>query len=336
MKGRDAAPTGITETTLDVASYKSKNHSNVVFWDLPGVGTPNFPKHKYLQKVKLENYDFFILMTRTRFTENDAWLSSHIQQLGKGYFLVRSHVGQEIRNYEKAHPKDFDPEKLLHSMRRACEQTLKSNTEIVSVIPQNFAQIRVYLIDNLKLSGFDFNTLVDDLIQLVGGVKSNVIVSALSSATQEIIDSKFRGLLHRIQYVSVQAGLNCTVHNAEHVIKDVFAQESKYYREVFEIDDKTLRSVPELLSLTQLEVTIMGKQLKMIDRLLIQSRVERFQQCIKQFKQKFKMDVGDLKHGSKNYIKIIFDILLLYMKCMHRLASNLFQNVPNQVVNKCL
>jgi hypothetical protein len=286
--------------------------------------------------VKLENYDFFILLTRNRFSENDVWLANQIQQLGKGYFLVRSHVDQDIRNYRKAHPKCTDPNKQLSVIRQSCEQRLKKDTANMTVIPHNFEQIRVYLIDSFILTDFDFNTLVDDLIKLAGGEKSNVLVSALSSATQEIIDKKFHGLLHRIQYVSVQAGLNCTVINAEHVIKDVFAQESKFYREVFEIDDKTLGSVPELLNLSKLGVDIMGMTLERINQSLIQSHVKRFQKCIQILKKKINPNFDDLNISSKNYVKIIFDILFLYMKCMHLLASNLFQNVPKQVLNKHL
>jgi predicted GTPase len=336
LAGNHAAPTGITETTMDVKSYTSKLYSNVVFWDLPGVGTPTFPRDKYVHEVKLETFDFFILLTQTSFSENDVWLANQIQQLGKGYFLVRSHVGQDIRNYKKAHPKCTDPNKQLSVIRHNCEKTLKEDTENLTVIPHNFEQIRVYLIDSFILTDFDFNTLVDDLIKLAGGAKANVLVSALSSATQEIIDKKFHGLLHRILCVSMQAGLNCTVYNPEHVIKDVFAQESKFYREVFEIDDKTLGSVPELLNLSRLGVDIMGTTLERISQNLIQSHIERFQKCIHILKKKNNPNFDDLNISSKSYVKMIYDILLLYMKCMHLLASNLFQNVPKQVVNKHL
>lgn len=332
----DAAPTGITETTKDCKQYKSKKHPNVIFWDLPGVGTPSFPKDKYVKRVELGRYDFFIIMTRNRFTENDAWLADQIQLLGKQYFFVRSHVGQDIRNYKKAHPNCPDPEKQLSVIRNDCEKELKANThEEISLISQDTKAVRVYLIDSFELSGFDFNTLVDDLMRIAAAeVKSSVLVSALSSATQEIIDKKFRGLLYRIQYVSFQAGLTCNADTAENVMRKVFAEESKFYREVFEIDDETLKADKELFNLTDLGVEIMTIQLKKINKRLIRSHADRFQECIKQFKKKFKSDLSDAKIGSQNYVKIIFDFLLLYMKCMHLLATCLFQDVPIQVVAK--
>ena len=42
--------------------------SHLKIWDLPGVGTPNYPRSCYLEKIHFTRYDFFLILSRTRFT----------------------------------------------------------------------------------------------------------------------------------------------------------------------------------------------------------------------------------------------------------------------------
>ncbi|KAL1281414.1 hypothetical protein QQF64_000217 [Cirrhinus molitorella] len=46
-----AAPTGVTETTMERTMYEHPTMPNVKIWDLPGIGSPNFKANKYLKKV---------------------------------------------------------------------------------------------------------------------------------------------------------------------------------------------------------------------------------------------------------------------------------------------
>jgi len=49
-----AAPVGVTETTSDIISYAHPNNSELKFWDVPGVGTPKFPRDGYLEAIKVK------------------------------------------------------------------------------------------------------------------------------------------------------------------------------------------------------------------------------------------------------------------------------------------
>ncbi len=84
---------------------------------LQGVGTPSFPKETYLKQVNYEQYDFFIIVSRTRFTENDLWLSQEVKKYGKSFFFVRTHVDQDLVNEARDRPATFDEEKVLEKIR---------------------------------------------------------------------------------------------------------------------------------------------------------------------------------------------------------------------------
>uniref|UniRef100_A0A3B3UJA6 Interferon-inducible GTPase 5-like n=1 Tax=Poecilia latipinna TaxID=48699 RepID=A0A3B3UJA6_9TELE len=86
----DAAPTGVVETTLEVKEYPHPNYPNIIFSDLPGIGTTKFPAKKYLKRVGFKKFDFFIIISADRFRENDAKLAKEIKKMGKNFYFVRS------------------------------------------------------------------------------------------------------------------------------------------------------------------------------------------------------------------------------------------------------
>ena len=96
-----AAPVGVTETTLRPTAYRHPANNNVIFWDLPGIGTPNFPKAKYLQTVGFEKYDFFLILSENRFLENDKYLAQQIRESEKNFFFVKTKVGTFLKQTNK-------------------------------------------------------------------------------------------------------------------------------------------------------------------------------------------------------------------------------------------
>lgn len=63
-----AARVGVVETTNEPTPYEHPDFPNLKIWDLPGVGTPNYPRSSYLEKIQFTRYDFFLILSRTRFT----------------------------------------------------------------------------------------------------------------------------------------------------------------------------------------------------------------------------------------------------------------------------
>lgn len=92
----NSACTGVVEMTVDPTPYPHPKYPSVVFWDLPGVGTPAFRADKYFQRVQLFRYDFFLIITSESFTTDLAELALEILRRGKHFYCVRSKVDVDI------------------------------------------------------------------------------------------------------------------------------------------------------------------------------------------------------------------------------------------------
>ncbi|XP_028251687.1 interferon-inducible GTPase 1-like [Parambassis ranga] len=122
-----AAPTGCVETTTEVTAYPHPNYPNVVLWDLPGIGTTKFPANKYKKHVGLEKYDFFIIISDTRFRENDVRLAKKIRKMKKKFYFVRSKIDRDLQSEEITCKSNFDREKTLTKIRDNCIQAMNES-----------------------------------------------------------------------------------------------------------------------------------------------------------------------------------------------------------------
>lgn len=89
--GQDIAPTGaLIETTQRPQEVPV---SGLTLVDLPGCGTPTWPRESYLDRLHLlEDYDGFVLVTANRLKECDAMLFTKLhREANKPFFVVRSH-----------------------------------------------------------------------------------------------------------------------------------------------------------------------------------------------------------------------------------------------------
>ncbi|EMP24276.1 Interferon-inducible GTPase 5 [Chelonia mydas] len=89
-KDENATATGETETTRKPTPYPHPTYSKVTFWGIPGVETPglkhlDFQLDQYPEKVNVDSYDFFIIITSERFKSSHDKLAREIQGLGKKF-----------------------------------------------------------------------------------------------------------------------------------------------------------------------------------------------------------------------------------------------------------
>lgn len=116
-----AAPTGCLETTKEVTKYIHPHYSNVALWDLPGIGTTKFPAVKYLEHVNFQKYDFFIIISDTRFTENDVMLAREIQRMDKKFYFIRSKIDNDLQAAKRSQ-RNFNADQTLDEIRNDCIQ----------------------------------------------------------------------------------------------------------------------------------------------------------------------------------------------------------------------
>ncbi|XP_049322686.1 interferon-inducible GTPase 5-like [Astyanax mexicanus] len=145
-----AAETGVTETTAEPTPYNHPTMPNVVLWDLPGVGTPNFKAKTYVKKMQIDRFDFFIIISSVRFKENEIMLAKEIQKRKKKFHFIRSKIDNDIRAEEQK--KTFNKEETLSRIRKDCQENLKE-----------LGNPPVFLISSWNLSAFDFEKLVSTL-----------------------------------------------------------------------------------------------------------------------------------------------------------------------------
>ncbi|XP_030279957.1 interferon-inducible GTPase 5-like [Sparus aurata] len=187
-----AAPTGCVETTSEPTPYPHPNYPNVTLWDLPGVGTTKFPADQYLKLVGFEKFDFFIIISDTRFRENDVKLAREIQEMKKKFYFVRSKIDDVLRA-EKQSQREFNETETKERIRDNCIQGLQE---------QGIQSPQVFLVSSFELHLHDFSLLTETLERELPEHKRNVLLFAMPNISQEIINKKKKAFQANIKYVA--------------------------------------------------------------------------------------------------------------------------------------
>ncbi|XP_035767873.1 interferon-inducible GTPase 5-like [Neolamprologus brichardi] len=195
-----AAPTGVTESSMDPKPYFHPKNPNVILWDFPGIGTLKYPADEYLEGVKFEKYDFFIIMSDTRFRENDVKLAREIQRMKKKFYFVRSKIDNDI-NAEKR-KKNFNKERTLTKIRDDCVKRLRG---------LGFESPQVFLVSSFKLLRYDFNLLHQTFYKDLPKNKRIILLSTFYKINPEIIRKKKQTLKSKIKYYALGSGAGAAV-----------------------------------------------------------------------------------------------------------------------------
>jgi len=85
----------------------------------------------YLHK---ENLLFLVLIvSRTRFTENDLWLANEIKKFGKKFFFIRTNLDQDLINEKNDHPKTYNETLVLDRIRENCLAHIRTVDDTANV-----------------------------------------------------------------------------------------------------------------------------------------------------------------------------------------------------------
>ncbi|XP_060688563.1 interferon-inducible GTPase 5-like [Hemiscyllium ocellatum] len=192
-----AAEVGNIETTMEPTGYKHPNLPNVCFWDLPGIGSLEMPLNKYLKEMKFNKYDFVVIISACRFTENDSKLAKEIKRLVKNFYFVRSKIDNDLDSNRKG-GKQFNEEEELKKIRNDCVSKLQ-RTGIPSP--------RVFLISNFDLNLYDFSLLNKALEDDPTNIMKNMYILALPNLNSEIVEKKRKELRKRIWMLAILSGV---------------------------------------------------------------------------------------------------------------------------------
>lgn len=223
-----AARVGVAETTTQPDPYPFPNNENVIFWDLPGVGTRIFSGKNYLQAVEFDKYDCFIIMSSMRFTEHDEWLSKEAQNRKKSYFFVRTKFDEAIKD------------KKYEEVREKIKKNIQKNITI--------EDRRIYMISNPDRDLYDFPRLLEDVIGEMPSLKKQSLLLTLTAHSEKIIEMKREALKPRLWKKAMLSGVVATVPvPGVDALADlgILLQEAKFYRDTFGLSDRSLRQLAE-------------------------------------------------------------------------------------------
>ena len=133
------------------------------------IGTPTYPNLEiYLEKVELEKWDIFLILTSHRFTQNDLLLAEKLKSLGKSFFFIRTHIDANCKNERRK--KSFDEQRLLRIIKEDCLKNLKT------------LQVEnVFLISNLYRDKWDFDRLRVAIVDVLPRVVKRNVTRCLST-----------------------------------------------------------------------------------------------------------------------------------------------------------
>ncbi|XP_039368346.1 interferon-inducible GTPase 5-like [Mauremys reevesii] len=215
--------------------YSDPKHPNVILWDLPGIGTMNFPAETYLKDMNFDQYDFFIIIAAGRFTEADTNLAKEISRMGKKFYFVRSKVDVDLANEQRK--RDFKEEKTLEAIRSDCMEQLQK-AGIIS--PQ------VFLVSRWDFDKYDFPRLQEVLANELDTHRRHVLICALPNTSEEILKEKQKVLQEQIWKQALKSCALAAVPLPFLSVKcdvNILVENMRQYCQCFGLDEDSLKSL---------------------------------------------------------------------------------------------
>lgn len=177
-----AAETGVTETTKKPTYFLHPLNKNIRFWDLPGIGTPDYPDLPgFCKKVPIERYDTFIIACSDRFTQYDLQLAKKVQQMGKSFFFIRTKIDLSRYSERRKLDKKYDEAKMLKTIKDDCLRSLAG---------LNVKKENVFLISSHRPEKWDFGRLQKAILDGLPAMLKEALTLSMRSTSNEILREK--------------------------------------------------------------------------------------------------------------------------------------------------
>ncbi|XP_028633538.1 uncharacterized protein LOC114629635 [Grammomys surdaster] len=238
-----AAATGVICTTTERTSYPYAKFPSVTLWDLPGIGSFAFQPHDYLEKIKFEDYDFFIIVSSGRLKLDDTELAKVIVQMNRSFYFVRTHTDIDLKMEKQFKPRTFNKENILEQIRNTISSLLKEVTH---------QEPPVFLISNFDVSDLDFPKLETTLLRELPAYKRHMFMVTLPNVTGSTIDRKRDMLKQKIFNESriPRAWAAISFRGLTKIDLQMLEQTLNDYRSSFGLDEASLENIAEDLNMT--------------------------------------------------------------------------------------
>ena len=236
-----AASVGMGDTTESLRFYTQPEKPCIKYWDLPGVGTPQFPmQNSYFQLIKVDKYDLFLIFFCTTITEADLWLARNLKLRNKPIFFFRTKI-DEIRCIYRKRPSVVSAK--IEESKGKYMQTLYTNGIDVD---------KLYAISSIELDLGDFNELIADMCGALVDTKKKNLLLSMKIFTKDIVEQKRRVLLNNTwkaaTLVAISTGMPIPGLDVMVNIGVLSSQVESYLR-VFELDTRSLSKLqPHILA----------------------------------------------------------------------------------------
>ncbi|CAG2202330.1 unnamed protein product [Mytilus edulis] len=233
---REIAEVGCGDTTQSPTPYFHPDNNQIVFWDLPGVGTLEFPKDTYIKEMELHKYDYFFVFFDTVLQEDDLWLAKQLIKMKKPFCLVRSKVDKDVQIGLK---NGIDEKTVYVNLRTKTFKSLNTHIHLK-------AHCKIFFISGQKKGVEEIDKLFQHIKENLSSIKSEAVVYTLHTLSQEMIEEKFKSLKSRVNTASLGTAL---ISASPIPGIDIYANisilvnEIKHYIEVFGLTHKQIRKV---------------------------------------------------------------------------------------------
>ncbi|XP_018410113.1 PREDICTED: interferon-inducible GTPase 5-like [Nanorana parkeri] len=229
-----SAKTGVVETTVVATRYSHPRLRNVIYWDLPGIGTAHFTPNEYLKLVKFDEFDFFFIIASHRFRDCHIQLAQAINSMGKKFYFVRSKIDADLNACRRLRKSSYNEDQILMEIRSNCIKGLHDGGIMCP---------RVFLLSCLELEKYDFYLMQKTLENELPSHKRHVFLLTLPNIYFQALESKrdvFRNQIWKHALASAAKALlpipGLSVDNDIDLLVNTIGE----YKEAFGLDQRSL------------------------------------------------------------------------------------------------
>ncbi len=195
IAGEHIAEVGEIETTMNVKEPIESN--GLLFYDLPGCSTSNFPREDYIKEFNVEDFDCVILVTADRFFEDDLFLIQELIEIKIPVFAVRTKIDFSI---ERGLKRGIPAEETYRTVYDNIVENLKGN------------KVKgIYLTSADFPKQYDFSKLLEDVFFSLKDFKKERFIADINITSERILEEKKRiaeKIVLRHSALSAANGLN--------------------------------------------------------------------------------------------------------------------------------